>query len=197
MHATPQPPSTEQPSSGFHRGPQEIGALQLFLTFTRISVTGFGSPLFWTHHVLVQRKHWLTEMEFVQAMALAQLLPGPNNCNFAVMVGYRFAGYRGVAAAMAGFIGWPFLILIGVGMLYQRYGGLHLVQQALSGMSAAAAGLLLATGVRMATALPRHWRNWVFCLLAFAGVGMLRWPLMGVVGALVPLAVALAWREMR
>jgi len=174
-----------------------IGPLELFLVFSRIAVTGFGTPLFWTHHVLVKRKAWLSEAEFVHEMAIAQLLPGPNNCNFAVIVGYRFAGYRGAAAAMVGFMGWPFLILIGVGMLYQRFGGLALVQQALSGMSAAAAGLLLASGAQMARALPRHWRNGVLCALAFAGVGMLRWPLLGVVGALVPLALVLSWREAR
>lgn len=189
--------SLKQSSHDSTRGPQEIGPLDIFLTFTRISLTGFGSPLFWTHHVLVQRNRWLTEIEFVQSMALAQLLPGPNNCNLSVIVGYRFAGYPGVAAAIAGFMGWPFMIMIGVGMLYQRYGGLLPVQQALSGMSAVAAGLLLATGVRMTAVLPRHWRPWMFCVLAFSGVGILRWPLIGVVAALVPLAVAAAWRERR
>lgn len=189
--------SLTQPSHDSAGGPEKIGALDIFFTFTQISVTGFGTPMFWTHRVLVERKRWLTEREFIQAMALAQLLPGPINCNLSVMVGYRFAGYTGVAAALAGFMGWPFLILIGVGMLYQRYGQLELVQQALSGMSAVAAGLLLATGFRMTAALPRHWRPWMFCVLAFAGVGMLRWPLFGVVAVLVPLAVAAAWGEKR
>lgn len=189
--------SLKQSSHEVTRGPHKVGPLDIFLTFTRISVTGFGSPMFWTHRVLVENKRWLTEREFIQAMALAQLLPGPVNCNLSVMVGYRFAGYTGVAAALAGFMGWSFLILIGIGMLYQHYGQLALVQQALSGMSAVAAGMLLAMGVRMTKALPRHWRPWMFCVLAFAGVGMLRWPLMGVVAALVPLAVAAAWGEKR
>jgi len=189
--------SLKQPEQDSTRGPEQVGPLDIFLTFTRISVTGFGSPLYWTHRVLVERKRWLAEQEFVHIMALSQLLPGPNNCNLAVIVGYRFAGYTGVAAAVGGFMGWPFLMLIAVGILYERYGELAMVQQALSGMSAVAAGLLLATGIRMTRVLERKWRPWVFCALAFAGVGAMRWPLVGVVAVLVPLAVVAEWWKTR
>jgi chromate transporter len=72
---------------------------------------------------------------------------------------------------------------------------LPLVQHALSGMSAVAAGLVLATGVKMTGSLKRHWRPWLFTALALVGVGALRWPLLAVVGAMAPFAVAAAWRE--
>ena len=71
------------------------------------------------------------------------------------------------------------------------------VQQALTGMSAVAAGLVVATGLKMAAALPRRWRPWLFAALALAGVGVLRFPLFGVLGVLGPVAVALAWRDRR
>jgi chromate transporter len=58
-----------------------------------------------------------------------------------------------------------------------------------------AVGLLLATVVQMATVLPREWRPWLFGMLAFVGVGVLRWPLLWVMGTLAPLAVAAAWKE--
>ena len=174
-----------------------IGPVEIFLTFSRISLSGFGGTLFWSHYVLVERQHWLTDREFVEAMGLGQILPGANILNLTVMVGYRYGGYGGVAAALTGFMGWPFLIVIAIGWLYQRYSALPLVQHALSGMSAVAAGLLLASAVRMTAALPRHWRPWLFVTLAFAGVGALRWPLLGVLGALAPLAVAAACREGR
>jgi chromate transporter len=62
-------------------------------------------------------------------------------------------------------------------------------------MSIVAAGLLLATAIKLATVLPRRWRPWLFGMLAFVGVGVLRWPLVWVVGALAPVAVAVAWKE--
>ena len=79
-------------------------------------------------------------------------------------------------------------------MLHQRYGALPLVQQALTGMAAVSAGLLLASVVKMTTVLPRHWRPWLFAGLAFVGVGVVRWPLLIVMGALAPWAIAAAWK---
>jgi chromate transporter len=183
--------------AGAATGPPGIGPLALFLAFVEVAISGFGGTLAWAHRVLVERRRWLSEREFLEALALGQLLPGPNIANVAVMVGYRFAGYAGAAAAVAGLTATPFALMITVALLYQRYGELPLVQQALTGMSAAAAGLVVATGLKMAAALPRRWRPWLFAILAFAGVGALRFPLLGVLGVLGPFAVAAAWKEKR
>jgi chromate transporter len=81
-----------------------------------------------------------------------------------------------------------------MGMLYQRYGAVPQVQQALAGMSKVAAGLLLATVIKLAMVLPLRWRPWIFGLLAFGGVGVMRWPLLAVIVALAPCAVFLNWK---
>jgi chromate transporter len=187
----PQPPI----DNSSDRDTLRIGPLELFFAFSQLALSGFGGVLPWAHRTLVERKGWLTQREFVDHLALSQLLPGPNICNMSVMVGYRYAGYSGSIAAVAGLIGGPFVLMIAAGMLYQSYGALPLVQQALSGMSAVAAGLVLATGFKMANTLKRHWRPWLFTALSLAGVGGLRWPLLAVVGALAPFAIAAAWRE--
>jgi chromate transporter len=173
----------------------QVSALTLFLTFSRITLSGFGGVMFWARRGLVERQRWLTEREFVDLLTLAQLLPGPNVLNLTVMVGYRFGGWTGAAAAVAGFLGWPCLVVIGMGVLYQNYGALPQIRQALAGMSIVAAGLLLATVIKLVLVLPRRWRPWLFGMLAFAGVGVLRWPLLWVIGALAPFAVAAAWKE--
>ena len=54
---------------------------------------------------------------------------------------------------------------------------------------------LLATVIKLAMVLPRHWRPWIFGALAFVGVGVMRWPLLWVMGALAPWAVFAAWKE--
>ena len=147
-----------------------VTAWALFLTFSQITLSGFGGMVFWARRVLVERRHWLTEQEFVDLLALGQLLPGPNVLNVTVMVGYRCAGWAGAAAAVTGFLGWPCLLVIALGMLHQRYGTLPLVQPALTGMAAVSAGLLLASVVKMATVLPRHWRPWLLASAAATGV---------------------------
>jgi chromate transporter len=186
-------PLRSDPTRAAHRPP--VSALTLFLTFSRITLSGFGGMPFWTRRALVERQRWLTEREFVALLALGQLLPGPGTLNLAVMVGLRFAGVRGAAAAVAGLLGWPSLLVIALGRLYQHYGAFPLVHHALTGMSAVGAGLLLASGIRMAAVLPRQWRPWLVAGLAFAGVGVLRWSLLGVMGMLAPFAIVIAWKE--
>lgn len=173
----------------------QVSRFALFLAFSRISVSSFGGAIFWARRELVERQRWLTEREFVDVFTLGQLLPGPNVLNLTVIVGHRFAGWTGAAAGAAGFLGWPCLIIVGMGMLYQHYGALPQVQQALTGMSSVAAGLLFATVVKLAKVLPRGWRPWLFGALAFVGVGVLRWPLLWVMGALAPWALFAAWKE--
>jgi chromate transporter len=176
----------------FHKPP--VSRFALFLTFSLITLSGFGGVVFWARYRLVERERWLTEREFAELLTLGQILPGPNVLNLTVMVGYRFAGWTGAAAAVAGFLGWPCLAVIGIGVLYQQYGALPQVQRALAGMSIVAAGLLLASFIKLAMVLPRRWRPWLFAVLAFVGVGVLRWPLLWVMGALAPWAVFAAWK---
>jgi chromate transporter len=172
-----------------------ISAFALFLAFSQISLSSFGGAIFWARRTLVERRRWLTEQQFVELLTLGQLLPGPNVLNVTVMVGYRFGGPTGAAAAVAGFLGWPCLVVIGMGILYQHYGALPQVKQALAGMSAVAAGLLLATVMKLAMVLPRRWWPWLFGALAFVGVGVVRLPLFWVIGGLAPFAVFVAWKE--
>jgi chromate transporter len=191
------PPPTDEPAApaqAVHPDPS-IGPLQLFRLFSRVAVSGFGGTLPFAYRELVERQRWLSEREFIEALSLGQLLPGPNICNVAVMVGYRFAGYRGVGSALAGLVAAPFVFMIVLGILYEHFGGVVIAQRALAGMSAVAAGLVLATGLKMAMALPRHWRPWLFVGLAFAGVGLLRLPLLGVLAVLAPVGLLAAARE--
>jgi chromate transporter len=174
-------------------GPR-VTSLDLFFAFTRITLVSFGGVLFWCRRLIVERRQWLTEQEFVELVALAQLMPGVNGINLAVMIGYRFCRWAGAAASLAGFLTAPFFVVMGIGMLYQRYGDLPVVQQALAGMAAVAVGLLLATAAKMATVLKRRPRAWFFAVLTFAGVGAMRWPLLAVLAALAPWAIVLAWK---
>ena len=82
-----------------------ISRFASFLTFSRISLSSFGGAIFWARRELVERRRWLSEREFVEMYTLGQLLPGPNVLNLTVMVGYRFAGWTGAAAAVRRLLG--------------------------------------------------------------------------------------------
>jgi chromate transporter len=179
--------STETPAA-------RITPFALFVAFTRITMTSFGGALFWSRRALVERYRWLSEQEFVELLALAQMLPGATGVNLAVVIGYRFGGWRGAAASLAGFLAAPCVIITVLGALHAHYGSLPLVKSALAGMSAVAVGLLLATAVRVATVLQRRWRPWVLVLLAFTAVGVMRWPFLAVVGVLAPVSIFASWK---
>lgn len=171
-----------------------ITKLALFLAFSRITLSSFGGALYWTRRELVDRLRWVTDREFAELLTIGQLLPGPNVLNLTVMVGNRLGGLSGVAVSVAGYLGWPILVVVGMGVFYQHYGAVPQVQQALTGMSKIAAGLLLATVIKLAMVLPRQWRPWLFGVLAFGAVGIMRWPLLWVVAVLGPCAVFLSWK---
>lgn len=173
---------------------QRVSARELFFAFGRLTLHSFGGALFWSRRMMVEQRRWLTEQEFAELLALAQLLPGANGVNLSVIVGYRFRGIVGAGAAMAGFVGAPLLIVIALGTLYQHFGALPVVKDALTGMSSVAVALLIATAVKLTAVLKRRWLPWVFVLVTFAAVGVMRLPLIAVVGALAPFAVGLAWK---
>src|SRR5688572_21437530 len=105
-----------------------VSQLELFLAFSRISLSSFGGAIFWAGRELVERRRWLTHRELGDVLTLGQLLPGPNLLNPTVIVGHRFAGWTGAAAGIAGSLGWPCLMLVGMGVLYKHYGALPYVQ---------------------------------------------------------------------
>jgi chromate transporter len=167
----------------------KLSPSQLFWLFTQTALLGFGGVLPWAYRFLVERRKVLSKLEFGELLAFAQILPGPTICNLAVIVGHRNAGIVGGMTALAGMITAPLIIVITLGIAHQHYGDLAPVKHALAGMSAVAAGLVVAMALKMARDLPRLWSNAIFAGLMFAGVGVMRWPLLAVIGVLVPLAL--------
>ena len=165
----------------------------LFFTFTRLALHGFGGVLPWAQRVVVEERRWLTYEEFVEMLAFAQLLPGPNVCNLAMMIGDRYFGWRGSVASLAGMLVFPALLVLTLALVHHQFAQIPWVQRSVAGMAAVAAGLLIATGVKLAYSLASSWRWLGFGVAAFAGVAVMRWPLLWVLAALAPLAVGLAW----
>lgn len=170
---------------------------QLFGAFTALALQGFGGVLPWAHRTLVEQRGWLTREEFIELLALAQTLPGPNIVNLAVMVGDRWFGWRGALVAVLGLVGAPALLVLALALVHGHFAALPEVRGALGGMAAVAAGLVIATALKLAAAHRRDWRSLAFAAAAFAGVGVMRWPLPWVLGVLGPVAFACAWLDGR
>jgi len=168
---------------------------QILVSFSLISLYGFGGVLAWSRRMMVEERRWMTPEEFNDAYALCQFLPGPNIVNLSVVFGSRVRGATGAAMALAGLLLPPVVIVTVLGVLYASYGEVAAIGQALTAVAAAAAGLLIATVGKMAAPLMRDWRNpgLAVAAAAFVAVGPLGWPLPWVFVVLAPLSVALAW----
>ena len=195
MHpaAHPSDPATERPR------PRSLR--DLFLSFTWLALQGFGGVLAVAQRVLCEDRRWLTKEEFIEILAVGQVLPGPNVCNVALMVGDRFFGWRGALAALAGMMTVPLVIVLLVTAVYAQYATHPAVAGALKGMGAVAAGLIVGTGFKLAAALRVNPMGLPACaavgICAFAAVALLRWPLLWVLVALGCLSCFYAWRRLR
>lgn len=156
----------------------------LFWAFTVLAMQGFGGVLTIVQRDLVERKRWMTREQFVDDCAVAQILPGANVINLSLMIGDRYFGWTGAAAAVAGMLSAPLLVLLLVVVLYSTVAQTELAQGALRGMGAVAAGLIIATGMKLIGALKQNPMGMGMCsglaALSFVAVAWLRWPLIWV-----------------
>ena len=170
------------------RARASLGAL--FCEFLKVSLLGFGGGIVLAHRIAVERRRWLSESEFADLLTLCQFMPGPNVVGIAVCVGAKTRGLAGTIAATAGFILIPGAIGFTFALLYLGQTRIPLVQDILHGISPAAAGLMIGTGLRLLRPHRRDARTIVFAALAFAGLALAKLPLLIVLLVLAPLSIA-------
>jgi chromate transporter len=170
------------------------GLLEIFVAFLEMTLSGFGGVLAWAHRTLVERRRWLSDREFTALLGLAQVLPGGNIINLAVFVGDKFQGLRGVAVALTGLVLAPFVIVLVLSVFLANPAVGELSRPALRGAAPVVAGLILATGIKMARSYRGVPRAWLVAGLTLAAVGIAQLPLLLVLVVLGPISIALAWR---
>ncbi len=182
------------------RRPQPRSLTDLFVSFTLLALQGFGGVLAIVQREMVEKKHWLTQEEFLEDWAVAQIMPGPNVVNLSLMLGGRYFGLRGALAALAGMLTVPLVVILLLALVYAHFAHDPDVAGALRGMSAVAAGLIAATGLKLMSALKSNplgrWRCGALGVLCFVAVALLHLPLVYVLAGLGVLATGLAYRRL-
>ena len=175
--------------------------LDLFVSFTILALQGFGGVLAVVQRELVERKRWLTQEEFIEEWAVAQIMPGPNVVNLALMIGNRYFGLRGGLVALAGMLTVPLLVVLVLAVLHSHYAHHPGVAGALRGMAAVSAGMIAATGLKLASALGKHplpmWLTAAIALLCVVFVVLLHLPLAYTLLILGSIGVTLTYRKMK
>lgn len=168
---------------------------ELFKGFLTVGMYGFGGVLPWARWMMVDKRRWLDADGFNETLAFAQAMPGPNIINMSVVVGARFQGISGALVSLFGLTAMPFVIVIVLGLCHERWGTIPAVHHAIVAVSAAAAGLVLATAAKMLIPLikARRLMPSLFAVLAFLGVGFFGLSLIPVLAVLAPPSIFLAW----
>jgi chromate transporter len=171
----------------------------LFLAFNQLALQGFGGVLAVAQRELVDRRGWMSKEAFLELLSIGQVLPGPNIVNMALIYGDRCFGWRGALAALAGVMGVPLLIVLLLAWGWQQGAASPVAAGALKGMSLVAAGLIVATALRLAGALSRNAMGVPACaawvLATVVAIGVMRWSLVLVLPVLGLAAWGLArWR---
>jgi chromate transporter len=151
---------------------------QLIQYFFKLGYAGFGGPVAlvgYMHIDLVEVRKWISEEDYRDGLALAQLAPGPLAAQLGIYLGY--VHYRITGATLCGlaFILPSFFMVVAIGITYKAFGGLPWMQAIFYGVGAAVAGIITISSYRLTEksiskinikSIAQKWMLWMFFLLA-------------------------------
>jgi chromate transporter len=115
---------------------------------------GFGGPVAlvgYMYRDLVEKRHWISENDYKEGLALAQLMPGPLAAQLSIYLGYVHHRIRGATLVGLAFVLPSFLMVVAIGAVYTRYGGIGWMQAVFYGVGAAVIGIIAMSACKLAT----------------------------------------------
>ena len=147
--------------------------------FLKLGTWGFGGPVALVGYMqrnLVEDKGWLTEEEYKEGLALAQLAPGPLAAQLGIYIGFVHYGLVGATLTGLAFVLPSFIMVVLLGMAYQLYGGLAWMQAVFYGVGAAVIGIIAMSAYKLTIKsiskfeLPVMKARWLLWLFYVAGI---------------------------
>lgn len=143
----------------------------IMLYFFKLGSLGFGGPVAlvgYMHRDLVEKSNWISEEEYREGLALAQLAPGPLAAQMAIYLGYVHYGIRGATLVGLTFVLPSFLMVLALGWAYVRFGGLFWMQSVFYGVGSAVIGIITLSIYKLTKkTIGKNWMAWtIFLFLA-------------------------------
>ena len=151
---------------------------ELAIYFLKLGTWGFGGPVAlvgYMHRDLVDDKQWLTEEEYREGLALAQLAPGPLAAQLGIYIGFVHYGLLGATLAGLAFVLPSFIMVVLLGVLYRMYSGLAWMREVFYGVGAAVIGIISISAYKLTIksvgkinlgSIKTNWLLWLFYLIA-------------------------------
>ena len=152
---------------------------QITLYFLKLGTWGFGGPVAlvgYMHRDLVENHQWITEEEYKEGLALAQLAPGPLAAQLGIYIGFVHYGFLGATLTGLAFIIPSFVMVVLLGMVYQLYSGLEWIQAVFYGVAASVIGIIAVSAYKLTIKSISKFEvaairsKWILWLLYLAGV---------------------------
>ena len=173
------------------------GLAELARVFLRLSVTAFGGPvahIALAEEELVRRRGWLTREHYLDLIAAANLIPGPNSTEVMIHVGYSVRGARGALVSGACFIGPAFLLTLALSALYVRSGALPEVAAVFRGIQPVMVGVIAGAGWRLLHSALQGRALWALSSACAAALAITELPQVVVMALAGLLHVLWQWR---
>ncbi|MEJ2900909.1 chromate transporter [Pedobacter panaciterrae] len=148
----------------------------LVVYFLKLGTWGFGGPVALVGYMqrdLVEQKKWISEEEYKEGLALAQLAPGPLAAQLGIYMGFVHYGLLGATLAGLAFVIPSFIMVVILGVAYKLYSGLPGMQAVFYGVSASVIGIITVSAYKLTIksvskpnleAVKSNWLLWVFYL---------------------------------
>lgn len=127
---------------------------QLVCYMLALGTWGFGGPVAlagYMYRDLVEKRQWISDADFKEGLALAQLMPGPLAAQLAMYLGYVHHRFIGATWAGIAFVLPSFLMVVALGAAYVAFGGIGWMQSVFYGVGAAVIGIIAMSAYKLTT----------------------------------------------
>lgn len=151
---------------------------ELAFYFLKLGTIGFGGPVAlvgYMHRDLVENRKWISEEEYKEGIALAQLAPGPLAAQLGIYLGFVHYSFLGATLIGFAFVLPSFIMVILLGIVYKLYGGLSWIQAVFYGLGAAVIGIIVMSSYKLTiksvgkfnlNSFKTNWLLWLFFIIA-------------------------------
>lgn len=187
-----EPPSEAGPTIAATAPVIKLSAL--LSSFLKLGASSFGGgTTAWIYRETVERRGWFSEEQFLQALTVAQVMPGANAVNLAVFLGMQLRGAAGATIAAFGMVLPAFILILVLAGAYHQLSGYPEAQAVLTGLACVGIAATLLNGVKASRLLNKRIVPILVAILVFVLVALLRWPLVWVVLALTPTSIVISY----
>ena len=167
-----------------------VSLFDLFFQFLLIGAVSFGGGIIaYERILLIEKRCWLTADEFMGYLAISQTMPGLNSVNLAVLAGDHLRGMIGACVATIGLILPGSLFVLIIGVAYTANTDHPLANLILSGVAAAACGLLTAITYQIGGEHWKHLKSLLIIVPTFILMSLVKLSLPIVLLLMAPIAI--------